>query len=101
MTNYYIWLEKNLSTFLEKNGIDPLYDKGLIRVFGTRCQEYREFWKLRGIPFVHGLAIYMISKLSPYEEEVQHSHGQGITTYQWVYLNYDRFKDGLNSAEGF
>jgi hypothetical protein len=95
VTNHYIWLEKNLSNFMKSLEIHPLRYSGLITAHGDKCEGYKSAWEKAGIPFEHGVALYLLSHIKPYSGEVRQTSTGWVDIKQWVIDNYPRFKDCL------
>lgn len=96
MTNHYKWLEKNLPDFMNKLGID--FEKrccGIITAHGDKCDSYKSRWSKAGIPFPHGVAIYFLSYLKPFSEEVRQTESGFVEVGKWVIDNYPKFKQFL------
>lgn len=95
--NHYDWLEDNFSTFLKNIGLEKYidYSDSLIVADGDKAYGYESIWEKKGIPFAHGVAIYLISKLPPYNNEVRITEFGWVDPSKWVIINYNRFKDYL------
>jgi hypothetical protein len=95
MENHYKWLETNFSNFAFNLGIKEDRVKGLIVAHGDKCESYKSRWDKVSIPFPHGVAIYLISHISPYEKEVRQTDKGWVDVCKWIIDNYDRFKPYL------
>jgi hypothetical protein len=95
--NHYEWLEENFPNFLSKLGLEEQikYSNAIITADGDKCYGYKFVWENNGIPFVHGCAIYLISKIYPYSEEVRETKNGFVAPSVWVINNYERFKGCL------
>lgn len=94
--NHYKWLEQNLEPFLKSVGVDLNNgNAGLIGAHGDKCYCYKHLWEEAGIPFEHGVAIFLLSYVRPYGLEVRDTPDGFIKVDQWVVDNYERFMDHL------
>ena len=95
MRNHYHWLEVNLLDFFRKlpelkTQVDSGWlNEGIISAHGDKCYSYRDTWAKAGIPFEHGVAIYLLTYMKPWCNEADN----------WVVDNYSRFKDLLPPLE--
>ena len=96
--NHYEYLEDNFEKFLKKLGLENYsnYAKSMIIADGDKCYQYQQKWENNNIPFHHGAALYLITKLPPYTEEVRQTKDGWIAPDDWVIINYLKFKDFLN-----
>lgn len=97
MDNYYKWLDDYLPIVflnLELEQYVP-YCESIIISDADKCYGYESIWNKSNIPFEHGSALYLISKLPPYHEEVRDTPNGWISPDKWVINNYDRFKEYL------
>lgn len=94
--NHYDWLDKNLEDFWNKVVHKERYSSGIISADGDKCYGYRDTWESFGIPFAHGVAIYLITKSYPYSNEVRQTANGWVGPDRWVIQNYSRFKEHLN-----
>ena len=92
--NHYHWLHANFSTFLHNLGVGrPDWYAGFIGAHGDKFPEYN----LSGtdIPHEHGVAIYLLTYISPWSQEVRETDHGWVDPIQWVRDNYERFKLSL------
>ena len=63
---------------------------GMIVAHGDKCYSYQQYWEKQGIPFAHGVAIYLVSYLPPYNKEVRVNapDGSWVAPMNWVADNY-------------
>jgi len=98
--NHYEWLEINLVSFLQTLKIpDAEYGKGLVVAHGDKCYSYKSGWDDAYIPFEHGVAIYLLTYLHPYNKETRETDNGWVYPHHWVKDNYSRFKDALAPVE--
>lgn len=97
--SYYDWLDENLETFFENVGIHIDYHGGLIAAHGDKCHCYRNDWEKAGIPFEHGVAIYLLTSVNPYADQVHETEEGWVDVKQWVMDNYPKFKPHLPPPE--
>lgn len=96
--SHYDWLGDHLVKFLADVGLDTRwYHEGLIGAHGDKAYSYRDEWEQAGIPFNHGVAIFLLSYCKPFREEVRKTDesGRWINAGDWVRENYSRFKEHL------
>jgi len=91
--NHYEWLEKNLQNFFDSIGADNPYPiNGLLSSSGDKCYGYKNEWEEKGIPFYHGVALYLLTLLTPYQDEVRQTPNGWVPVDKWVIDNYPKFK---------
>jgi len=95
--NHYDWLESNLEAFCKLVGVE--YNDRLVSAHADKCYGYKERWKHFGIPFAHGVAIYLFTYLLPYAKEVRQVGDKWIDPSIWVVNNYKKFKPILKIVE--
>jgi hypothetical protein len=93
--NHYVWLEKNLSSFFKSVGLVNEEESGIITAHGDKCYGYEDRWKKVGIPFRHGVAIFLLSYYPPYSKESRQTEKGWVPIDKWVIDNYARFKEKL------
>lgn len=98
--NHYQWCEKNLLSFFDKCGIKfkQEYVNPILCAHGDKCYGYRNTWMDNGIPFSHGVAIYLLTYETPYSDEVRKTKNGRVDVCGWVVNNYERFKPLLNEV---
>ncbi len=89
--NHYKWLEKHLPAFFEKVGVNYEHNAGIIGAHGDKCYSYRNVFEENGIEFPHGVAIYLLSYVSPYHKEVRETKDGWVDVYDWIIENKDKF----------
>lgn len=95
--NHYKWLENNLPTFFNAIGLNQYikYCDSIITADADKCYSYKSIWQENNIPFYHGIALYLITKISPYNKEVRETVNGWVSPCNWVIDNYNRFKEYL------
>lgn len=94
--NHYDWLDKYLPPFLNKLNIDfNTRCPGIISAHADKCYTYRSKWENTGIPFPHGVAVYLLTYLNPYANTVRETNQGWIPPEKWVIDNYPKFKNLL------
>lgn len=94
--SHYDWLKVNFETFLTNLNLEnPNFHLGLISAHGDKCSCQRYEWEDIGIPFEHGVAIYLLTYIRPWSKEVRETEKGWINPIQWVKDNYKRFKYAL------
>lgn len=77
-------------------GLEWEYNRGIIVAHGDKCYGYRDIWNAEGIPFAHGVAMYLLTYCYPFDHEVRQTEERGwVDPYKWVIENYPRYKDLL------
>ena len=89
--SHYNWLDKHLPAFLAKVGIDFNICPGIVSAHGDKCYGYRHRWEEAGIEFPHGVAIFLLSYLSPFDDETRETKDGWVDVCEWVIKNKDRF----------
>jgi hypothetical protein len=100
--SHYDWLHENLVTFLTALNLpDAKYMDGLISAHGDKWYCEKQSWEKQGIPFEHGVAIALLSYVSPYNKESRETKDNGwVHPARWVEENYQRFLPFLPAAYG-
>ena len=89
--NHYDWLEEHLKEFFENVGVEIDYHSGLITAHGDKCYGYEHIWTENEIPFRYGVAIYLLSYMKPFSDEVRDTENEWVYPDIWVITNYLRF----------
>lgn len=91
--SHYDYLLEHFTDFLAAAEVENAeYCDGLISAHGDKCYGYRYKWEQAGVPFEHGVAIYLLTYVRPYGHEVRETEDGWVDVGQWVISNYDRFK---------
>ncbi len=90
--NHYDYLEEHLPNFFDMLGIGWEGHGGIVLAHGDKAYAYRSEWESFGIPFNHGVAIYLLSYCTPYDREVRETANGWVAPKDWVIANYDRFR---------
>lgn len=93
--SHYDWLEKHFKAFALAVGVGWAWADGIISAHGDKCYNYRGIWQEAGIPFSHGVAIYLLTYLNPFAKEVRETKDGWVAPADWVVRNYGRFKEHL------
>lgn len=92
--SHYTWLDANLNEFWVKvfgKDLESTGCAGIISAHGDKCYQYRDVWSTAGIPFYHGVAIYLLT----YTNELgDFPKSQSCI---WVINNYEKYKPLLNA----
>jgi len=84
MTSHYNWLNKWFQTILENIEVpDPVFWMGLITAYGDKCYSYKSEWNKHGIPFPHGVALYLLTHIPPWEEQVRQTKDGWVSAEKW------------------
>jgi len=84
-------LKKKFPIFLKNIGKESKvkYAESIIICDADKCDQYRSTWENNGIPFLHGVMIYLISKMRPYCNEARIT----ISPNEFVIKYYKEFKN--------
>jgi hypothetical protein len=97
--SHYNWLSDNLIPFLKSLDVRGAeHCRGYIVAHGDKCYSYRQAWEEAGIPFEHGVAIYLLTYISPFSSESRETTQGWVKPVDWVIDNYERFKPHLGEA---
>lgn len=96
--SHYKWLDRNLWQFFKKIGIPQDGNAGIISAHGDKGYQYREAWKAAGIPFEHGMAVFLASYCRPYSDEVRQTSSGWVNTDSWVVEKYGEWRELLNPS---
>jgi len=66
-------------------------NEGIIVAHGDKCYSYRDKFESNGIPFAKGVAIYLLSYLNPWDNEVRETANGWVAPDEWVVDNKSRF----------
>ncbi|KOS61498.1 hypothetical protein FJQ98_16330 [Lysinibacillus agricola] len=99
--NTYEWLDVNFQIVLRNLNLNEHipYSQSLISSDADKCYGYESIWNKKNVPFEHGSALYLISKLPPYDKEVRYTSNGWVAPDKWVIDNYERFKEHLPRIE--
>ena len=101
--SHYNWLDSHFYDFLIKVADDPKRYRfgygGIIESHGDKCYSYKAEWEKAGIPFSHGVAIYLLTYISPWSSEVRTTPNGFISPGDWVVNNYKRFEPFLTKVD--
>lgn len=89
--NHYDYLTEHLIDFTKKVGVTSEVTNGIIVAHGDKCYGYKQGWEEGGLHFFHGAAIYMLTYLAPFAEEVRSTNNGWVAPGDWVLANKDRF----------
>jgi len=98
--SHYAWLENHLQQFFDQ--VLPTHYagvSGLIVAHGDKCEQYKVEWARQGIPFNHGVALYLLTRVAPYCDQVRDTPTGWVAPAAWVVANYDRFRSLLENCD--
>lgn len=86
----YKKLNKVFPIFLKNIGKENQipYAESIIICDSDKCIQYYDIWEKNGIPFDHGVIIYLITKMKPYSDEARKT----ISASEFVIKYYNDFK---------
>ena len=64
------------------------YAESIIVCDSDKCTQYKNVWEKHGIPYEHGVMIYLITKMKPYSDEARKT----ISADEFVIQYYEKFK---------
>lgn len=94
--NHYDWLEQNLNKLYGLLNI-KYSGNGVIVADGDKCYGYEDKWRKHGVPFEHGVALYIMSKDKPFCNEVRQTANGWIDVSDWVIKKYSEVKHVFDS----
>lgn len=89
--NHYYWLDKHLNEFwlnVFSKSLSDTFCCGIVASHGDKGYGYIKKWAENGIPFPHGMAMYMLTYTSVMDEEKHKS-------CEWVIDNYPKYRQHL------
>lgn len=89
--NHYKWLDKHLNQFwidVFGKSLNDLFCGGIVSAHGDKGRGYMRKWQESGIPFVHGMALFMLTYTNIMDEEKHKS-------CEWVINNYEKYSKHL------
>lgn len=89
--SHYDYLNKHLLNFAGRVGVTSEVTNGIIVAHGDKCYGYRHEWEEGGLHFYHGAAIYLLTYLAPFSQEVRSTDAGWVDPGDWVFDNKDRF----------
>lgn len=89
--NHYEWLEVNLPLLFENLGLKATNCTPLIQAHGDKCYTSDVLFERNGILFHEGVAMYLLTHVSPYDKEVRATDNGWVDPFQWIVNNKDRF----------
>lgn len=80
-------------------GINGDHYCGIIVAHGDKCYGYKSNWQEADIPFEHGVALYLLTYVSPFDKESRETKNGWINPSDRVIANYPKYKDILTTLE--
>lgn len=97
--SHYDYLEKHLPSFFAAVGVGWDGNAGIIRAHGDKAYGYKWEWEEGGLHFFHGVAIYLLTYVRPYDKESRETPKGWVDPKVWVLENKDRFLPFLPPVE--
>lgn len=97
--NHYDWLDEHFKDFAIQVGAEWMGCDGIIPAHGDKCYGYESRWEHHGIPFHHGVAIYLLTYLNPFCDEVRQTKDGWVNVDDWIVNNYYRFDMQLKEID--
>lgn len=91
---HYEYLDKFFTKFVNSLGIQGNHD-GMISAHGDKAYRYCSDFETVGIPFNHGLTIYLLTYLHPFLQECRNTDKGWVNPSDWVIQNYPKFQNQL------
>lgn len=85
--NHYQFLDKHFKTFAEACGAETWCTDGVISAHGDKGYCYKSQWEEAGIPFYHGMMLYLLARLRPFCGTFEQPK-----VCEWVIENYPKFR---------
>jgi hypothetical protein len=99
INSHYDWLEKYLPSIFKSLGIEWNLYCGIIVADGDKCYGYADLFKRNGIPFEHGVAMYMLSKTSKYPNQCRETSSGWVPVQEWIIKTYPSLKQYFDGRE--
>ena len=97
--NHYLYLERVMGGFLEEVGVRADWADGLIAAHGDKAYSHEQVWSAAGIPFAHGVAMYLLTHVAPFSAEVRNTPSGWVAPEEWVVRNKSRFESRLRPVQ--
>jgi len=97
--SHYDWLDKHIPTIFAELGLNFDHHSGIVGAHGDKCYCYRYDWEEHGIPFEHGVALYLLTYVRPYSETVRETDDGWVDACEWVIEQYPNFRDMLTKLD--
>lgn len=88
MPDNYEILDKKLAKLFSLLGINEEEAKGLHFAYDDKCDQYKQEWEEAGVPYEHGVMIYMLTFVSPFSENVRSTKNGWVAPEEWVIDTY-------------
>ena len=107
--NKYKWLEKHFPDFINKIGLKWGIDvnEWIFSAHGDKCPKY--YFDGTGLHEYHGLAIYLLTHIRPYDKECREIEGKWVEgkyvkgvfkkPIDWVFENKDKILPYLSKED--
>ncbi len=99
--SHYDWLNTNLDAFWVKvtgKTLDQSHCAGIVGAHGDKCYGYKHNWAKAGIPFEQGVAIYLLSYVTPHSKTVRSTDGGWVDPAVWVVEHFKLLEPMLPPA---
>lgn len=103
MKNHYDYLDQHLIPFSAKTKAEGMTNN-LITAHGDKAYGYKDQWEQHGIPFNHGVLLFILTYTWPYAAQVRDG-ARGLKPQAWVKPNdwvcehYKEFKNLIEQTE--
>lgn len=85
--SHYDYLDSNFKKFVSMLPVSNFWKEvceSMIVADGDKCYGYRREWEKCGVPFNHGVCVYLISKMTPYQSTVRNTENGWVPVDGWV-----------------
>lgn len=72
-------------------GVDKSWATSLVTAHGDKCYSVESVFKLNGLTFSQGAAIYILTHVYPFSDEVRDTENGWVDPFEWIIRNKDRF----------
>jgi hypothetical protein len=95
--SHYKYLDIAFPMFLKNIGYGDKWEWncGIVTAHGDKGYCYRDDWEEHDIPFHEGMAVYLLTYMNPWANEVRNTDNGFVDPREWVINNYDRFKNDI------
>jgi hypothetical protein len=99
-SSHYDWLDAHFVEFARALNVPAAeYTHGLISAHGDKFYTYRNVFETAGLAFHEGVAIGLLSYISPYSRECRETEAGWVPVESWIIANKDRFLSILRGLE--
>jgi hypothetical protein len=99
--SHYDYLRRMWAPFIKEIGAYNEWNcnEGMISAHGDKGYGYNYIWEETGIPFNHGMLLFLLSYARPYADEVRNTSDGFVNVGEWVVSKYPEFKEVIEKLE--